>query len=91
VLAYRRGSIPEIIDDLSTGFVCEGFDEMTAAIKGIPEINRRQCRGTFEQRFTVERMAQDYLRVYEQALGNACERETEATNFVSWPTFLTSA
>ena len=42
VLAYRRGSIPEIIDDLSTGFVCEGLDEMTAAIKGIPQIDRRR-------------------------------------------------
>ena len=91
VLAYRRGSIPEIIDDLSTGFVCEGLDEMTAAIKGIPEIDRRQCRQTFEQRFTVERMAQNYLQVYEQVLNTSCEREAAATHVVSWPMFSTSA
>jgi glycosyltransferase involved in cell wall biosynthesis len=89
VLAYRRGSIPEIIEDRGTGFVCEGLDEMTAAIQHIPEIDRRRCRWTFEQRFTVERMAQDYLRVYGQALGNICESEAEseveAASLVSWP------
>jgi glycosyltransferase involved in cell wall biosynthesis len=91
VLAYRRGSIPEVIEDRATGFVCDGFDEMTAAIQRIPEIDRRRCRRTFEKRFSVERMAQDYLRVYEQALGNICEREAEATSFVSWPILSPSA
>ena len=89
MLAYRRGSIPEIIEDGVTGFVCEGLDEMTAAIQRIPEIDRRRCRRIFEQRFSVERMAQDYLRVYEQALGNTCEREAETTSFVSWPALST--
>src|SRR5437868_1304289 len=91
VLAYRRGSIPEIIEDKVTGFVCESLDEMTAAIQHISEIDRRQCRVTFEQRFSAERMAQDYLRVYEQAIGSAyeretVERETVATSLESWPT-----
>jgi glycosyltransferase involved in cell wall biosynthesis len=89
VLAYRRGSIPEIIEDRATGFVCEGLDEMAAAIQRIPEIDRRRCRLSFEQRFSVERMAQDYLRVYGQALGNICESEAEseveAASLVSWP------
>jgi glycosyltransferase involved in cell wall biosynthesis len=91
VLAYRRGSIPEVIEDGATGFVCEGFDEMTAAIQRISEIDRRRCRIAFEQRFSVERMAQDYLRVYEQALGSTYEREPEDTSLESWPTFSTSA
>ena len=81
VLAYRRGSIPEIIEDQSTGFVCENLDEMTAAIHRIPEIDRRHCRQVFEQRFTVERMARDYVQVYEQALVNICEVEAETTDF----------
>jgi len=83
VVAYRRGSIPEIIEDGKTGFVCEGLDEMAAAVQRIPEIDRRRCRWAFEQRFSVARMAQDYLRVYEQAIGNACERKEEAMSFVS--------
>jgi hypothetical protein len=62
---------------------------MTAAIQHIPDIDRRQCRQTFEQRFSVERMAQDYVRVYEQALGLSCEREAEATSFISWPNLTT--
>jgi glycosyltransferase involved in cell wall biosynthesis len=68
VVAYRRGSIPEIIDDGATGFVCDGLDDMTAAMQHIPDIDRRQCRQSFEERFTVGRMAQDYLHVYERAL-----------------------
>ena len=85
VLAYRRGSIPEIIEDRGTGFICEGLDEMTATVQRISEIDRRRCRWSFEQRFSVERMAQDYVSVYAQAIGNICEREAEATSFVSWP------
>ena len=91
VLAYRRGSIPEIIEDRGTGFICEGLDEMTAAIQRIPEIDRRRCRQTFEQRFSVERMAQDYLRVYEQMLGNIGEREAEDGSFAPLSAFSTSA
>ena len=87
VLAYRRGSIPEIIEDAATGFVCEGLDEMTEVIQRIREIDRRRCRISFEQRFSVARMAQEYVRVYEQVIGSACEREAEATNLMSWPTF----
>ncbi|MGQ0696561.1 MAG: glycosyltransferase family 4 protein [Nitrospiraceae bacterium] len=91
VLAYRRGSIPEIIEDGITGFVCEGLDGMTAAIQCIPEIDRRRCRQVFEQRFSVERMAQDYLRVYEQLLANTCEKEAEAMSLASWPLLPASA
>ncbi|HEY6262231.1 MAG TPA: glycosyltransferase family 4 protein [Nitrospiraceae bacterium] len=91
VLAYRRGSIPEIIEDRVTGFVCEGLDEMTAAIQHIPAIDRRRCRVTFEQRFSAERMAQDYLRVYEQILSTTYEREAAATSLESWPTLSASA
>jgi glycosyltransferase involved in cell wall biosynthesis len=68
VLAYRRGSIPEIIEDNVTGFICEGIDSMATAVRRVSEIDRRQCRRSFEQRFTVGRMAQDYLRVYQQLL-----------------------
>ena len=90
VLAYRRGSIPEIIENSVTGFVCEGLDEMTAAVQHIGAIDRRRCRLAFERRFTVERMAQDYLRIYVRAIGNTREREVEATSLMSWPTISAS-
>ena len=66
VLAYRRGSIPEIIDDGVTGFVCDNLDEMVNAIDRIPLITRQHCRWAFEERFTVQRMVDDYLALYER-------------------------
>jgi len=71
VLAYRRGSIPELIDDGITGFVCEGPSTMAAAVERIALLDRRRCRQAFEERFTVERMVQDYLDVYEHLIGEA--------------------
>ncbi|HEX9155754.1 MAG TPA: glycosyltransferase family 4 protein [Nitrospira sp.] len=86
VLAYRRGSIPEIIEDQSTGFVCEGLNEMAAAVHRIQEIDRHRCRRVFEERFSAERMAFDYLRVYELLVAKTREApEAEATSIASWP------
>jgi len=66
VLAYRRGSIPEIIEDGVTGFICENLSEMVSAIYRLPEIHGQRCRDSFEARFTVRRMAEDYLALYER-------------------------
>ncbi|HKR79739.1 MAG TPA: glycosyltransferase family 4 protein [Nitrospira sp.] len=66
VFAYRRGSIPEIIDDGVTGFICDSMAEMIAKLDQLPSINRRRCRDAFQNRFTVERMVKDYLAVYER-------------------------
>lgn len=66
VFAYRRGSIPEIIEDGVTGFICESMAEMAAKIDRLPLIQRRRCREAFQSRFTVERMVKDYLNVYER-------------------------
>lgn len=66
VLAYRRGSIPEIIDDGITGFVCESLAEMAEAVERLPLIDRRRCRSAFEERFTADRMARDYVALYER-------------------------
>lgn len=66
VLAYRCGSIPEIIEDGVTGFVCDDLEDMVAAIERLPLIQRQRCRDSFTTRFTVERMVQDYLAIYEK-------------------------
>ncbi|MFY4729713.1 glycosyltransferase family 4 protein [Nitrospira sp. BLG_2] len=66
VLAYRRGSIPEIIEDGVTGFVCDHIEEMVVAIQRLPLVQRQRCRDAFTTRFTVERMVHDYLSIYEQ-------------------------
>ena len=66
VFAYRRGSIPEIIDDGVTGFICDSMAEMIAKLDQLPSINRHHCRDAYQNRFTVERMVKDYLAVYER-------------------------
>ena len=68
VLAYRRGSIPEIIDHGVTGFVCETLDEMVEAVGQVSLIDRRRCRAGFDERFTADRMARDYVALYERIL-----------------------
>ena len=68
VLAYRRGSIPEIIEHGTTGFVSENLAEMVAAVERLGEIDRQRCRASFEQRFTADRMARDYVALYERII-----------------------
>lgn len=68
VLAYRRGSIPEVIDHEVTGFVCETLTEMAEAVGRLSLIDRRRCRSAFEERFTADRMARDYVALYERLI-----------------------
>lgn len=70
VIAYRRGSMPELIDHGVTGFLVDSFDEALAAISRLGEIDRRACRRAVEERFTVDRMADEYLALYRRILAN---------------------
>jgi glycosyltransferase involved in cell wall biosynthesis len=65
VVAFRGGSVPEVIDHGLTGFVVDTLDEAIDATRQVSSLDRRQCRAVFERRFTVARMAADYLRLYE--------------------------
>jgi glycosyltransferase involved in cell wall biosynthesis len=68
VIAYRCGSVPEVLQDGVTGFVVEDLDQAERAVARVAELSRRRCREVFEERFSVERMACDYLRVYRHVL-----------------------
>ncbi|OGG35606.1 hypothetical protein A2363_05030 [Candidatus Gottesmanbacteria bacterium RIFOXYB1_FULL_47_11] len=71
VIAYNRGSVPEIIRDGVTGFVVdekEGVDGLVKAIKRIGEIDRAACRRHVEENFTVEKMVEGYEKVYQKIL-----------------------
>ena len=70
VIAYRRGSMAELIEHGVTGFLVDGFDEAVTAIGRLGEIDRRACRAAVEQRFSVERMADDYLALYRRILND---------------------
>ncbi|MGY4799919.1 glycosyltransferase family 4 protein [Teichococcus aerofrigidensis] len=68
VIAMRRGSVPEVMEDGLTGFIVENEDEAVAAVARIPSLDRGQVRARFEQRFTARRMAEDYVSVYEELI-----------------------
>jgi hypothetical protein len=64
VIAFDRGSVPEIIENGMTGFIVANEDEAVLALSRLPEISRPMVRRRFEQRFTARRMAEDYVGVY---------------------------
>jgi glycosyltransferase involved in cell wall biosynthesis len=68
IIAFGRGSVPEIIEDGLTGFIVDSIGSAAAAVPLARQLDRGAIRRRFEERFTSERMARDYLRVYDQVL-----------------------
>jgi glycosyltransferase involved in cell wall biosynthesis len=68
VLAFRCGSIPEVIEDGVTGKMVDSEQEAVAALPGILSYDRHAVRQRFEERFTATRMAKDYVSTYRQLL-----------------------
>ena len=68
VIALRQGSVPEVLDDGRTGFVCDTFEEFVTAVGRVGEIDPAECRRTVEERFTVERMVADCEAIYRRVL-----------------------
>ena len=66
VVAWRCGSVPEVIEEGVSGFIVESIEEAVEAVARVGELKRILCRKAFERRFTSEVMAQNYLRVYER-------------------------
>jgi glycosyltransferase involved in cell wall biosynthesis len=68
VIAYRQGSVPEVIEEGRTGFIVRELKDAIEAVLRVPTLRRQRCREAFEERFTVARMAHDYLQVYERLI-----------------------
>jgi glycosyltransferase involved in cell wall biosynthesis len=68
VIAFRNGSVDEVLADGETGFICESIDEAVAALGNLSQVSRAGCRATFERRFTSARMARDYVDLYRSQL-----------------------
>jgi glycosyltransferase involved in cell wall biosynthesis len=77
VIAFRSGSVPEVVDDCVTGFIVDGEEEALQALKRLGEIDRRRVRARFEQRFTAERMAQEYVCHYRSVMEDRSTMEAE--------------
>jgi len=69
VIALRRGSVPEVIEDGVTGFICDDVSDMVQATERIAEIDPEECRRQAE-RFSSESMCQGYVEVYESLIRN---------------------
>ncbi|MBV8476397.1 MAG: glycosyltransferase family 4 protein [Acidobacteria bacterium] len=69
VIAYSRGSVPEVIEDGVSGFIVTGIDGAVEALARVPQLDRLLIRARFEQRFSAARMAEDYTRVYQRLIG----------------------
>jgi glycosyltransferase involved in cell wall biosynthesis len=66
VIAWRNGSVPEVIEDGATGFVVDSVEEAAQAVGRVASLSRHTCRRVFEERFDAARMAQDYAEVYRR-------------------------
>ena len=64
VIGWRRGSVPEVLEDGLTGFIVETIDDAVCAVGRIDDIDRARCRRVFEERFDAGRMAREYLEIY---------------------------
>jgi glycosyltransferase involved in cell wall biosynthesis len=74
VIAWKHGSVPELIEDGVTGFTVESMEQAVEAVKRVGTLSRKRCREAFVQRFTASRMARDYLKIYERLINKSGSR-----------------
>ncbi len=73
VIAYRYGSVEEVMEEGSTGFIVNQIESAVDAVERVTELSRKRCREIFEKHFSAKRMASDYMKVYERLVGQARE------------------
>jgi glycosyltransferase involved in cell wall biosynthesis len=66
VVAFRGGSVSEVLEHGVTGFIVDDMDEAVEATRRVRALDRRQCRRVFERRFAAARMAADYVQIYRR-------------------------
>ena len=85
VLAFRCGSVPEIIEDGLTGAIVETMEEAIAALPRVIALDRKKVRQRFEQRFSATRMAKDYVGVYRSLLASSKSAWRRAAGYPASP------
>jgi glycosyltransferase involved in cell wall biosynthesis len=68
VIAFNRGSVPEVIDHGVTGYICEDVQGAVGALQRLGELSRTEIRAQFERRFSAKTMAQNYVDSYTALL-----------------------
>jgi glycosyltransferase involved in cell wall biosynthesis len=85
VVAFRRGSVPEVMDDGVTGFLCNDTEEAIRAVPRTAELSREQCRKVFEERFSAPRMARDYVKLYDRLTSGRRQTMSRSVSEGPWP------
>jgi glycosyltransferase involved in cell wall biosynthesis len=80
VLAWRNGSVPEVINENKSGFMVTSLNEAVERLNAIDTIDRAGCRAVFEERFSSNRMALDYVELYSRLVAETSEGLLEAAN-----------
>jgi glycosyltransferase involved in cell wall biosynthesis len=70
VIAFSRGSMPELVRQGENGFLVQDVEEAVSAVNRLPELRREHCRRFVEDGFTAARMVEDYMKVYERVLAS---------------------
>ena len=70
VIAFNRGSMPELIKDGETGFLVDTIDEAVNAVKNLKNIKRIECCNWATSQFSCDKMVGDYLKLYHRILGH---------------------
>lgn len=65
-VAFRRGSVPEVVDNGISGYVVDDVEQAIEALKALRHFDRARCRRVFEERFSARRMAEDYVKIYRR-------------------------
>jgi glycosyltransferase involved in cell wall biosynthesis len=82
VIAWKRGSVPEIVEDGVTGFIVDNEAEARSAIGKLATLDRARVRAGFERRFTAGRMARDYVACFKTILSRGRQQSSDVK---MWP------
>lgn len=78
VIAFENGSVPEVIDEEISGYMVRSVEEAIEAVEKLDKISRLGCRKKFEERFSVRRMAEDYVQAYLKVINmNSTDNKTK--------------
>jgi len=84
VIAYPLGSVPEVIEEGVTGFIVPDLEAAVAAVEKAGKIDRRNCRRHFERYFSAERMAREYLHIYQRLARGESTSATVSEGVLNW-------
>jgi glycosyltransferase involved in cell wall biosynthesis len=84
VIAYRRGSVPEVVEHGETGFIVENEAQAVAAVGELAKLDRRRVRARFEERFIAGRMAQQYQDRYRELAAAAGRKADTQHSHGEW-------